>query len=251
LSSLFILTVHSRYSRHGFHVVGDPKIIEYSRFLVMTVTMLLRHVAAILAKKATNYGPFKLRGTEPQFHAALTLYQLFQTTGSEDLGTQADWMVHNLFEMLLCAEGFDDRAINYPTDQVIFIWAFLSDHRYRISSHVQSLLSTAKYCLRCIVVQIGRIQVQGNRNGTFFEETVPMPSHSGTDTEDDHSSGDSSAEDDTSDERADRNDIDAGTLLEWLDARLDDFRGGNEGIFLSEHVIRVVHLQYSFSCNRI
>ncbi|KAF8346247.1 hypothetical protein F5887DRAFT_1073895 [Amanita rubescens] len=217
----------SEYSLSPFQVVGDSTIIGYSKFLFMTVAMLLRHIDAILAERASDYGPFKLRGVKPQFKAALTLYQLFLTTGGDDLDPQADWAIHNLFQTLLCPEGSNDRTINYPTDQAIFLWAFLSNHRYRISSHVQSLLSAAKYCLRCVSLQIARIQVQGDLDSPFFEEIMPK---SGTETEaeleeDDGDDGDISS---GGERVAVENTADTGAVLEWLNTRLNSFQNSNE-----------------------
>jgi len=230
---ILIFSIHtdnySRYSLSPFQVVGDSTIIGYSKFLFMTVAMLLRHIDAILAERASDYGPFKLRGVKPQFKAALTLYKLFLTTGGDDLDPQADWAIHNLFQTLLCPEGSNDRTINYPTDQAIFLWAFLSNHRYRISSHVQSLLSAAKYCLRCVSLQIARIQVQGDLDSPFFEEIMPK---SGTETEaeleeDDGDDGDISS---GGERVAVENTADTGAVLEWLNTRLNSFQNSNEGM---------------------
>ena len=228
-STVFLseLTLYSRYSEHGFQVVGDSKVSEYSYFLFMTVALLLRHIHAILKESASDYGPFKIRGVKPQFEAALALYHLFLTTGGDDLDPEADWAIHNLFQTLLCPKGFNDRAINYPTDQAIFLWAFLSDHKYRISSHLQSLMSAAKYCLRCISLQIARIQVQGDLDSPFFE-TI---SNSGTDMEDDRDNGDVHA---SSDEEMviveiPGEKIDTGEVLEWLNTRLNRLRNDGEG----------------------
>jgi len=198
----------------------------------MTVALLLRHIHAILTGRASDYGPFKLRGVMPQFEAALALYHLFLTTGGDDLDPEADWAIHNLFQTLSCPEGFNDRAINYPTDQAIFLWAFLSDHKYRISSHIQSLMSAAKYCLRCISLQIARIQVRGDLESPFFE-TV---SNSGTDMEDDQDDGDvhaSSDEEMAIVENAGE-EIDTGAVLEWLNTRLNGLQNDGEGMLMYE-----------------
>ncbi|KAN0141557.1 hypothetical protein V8E53_000019 [Lactarius tabidus] len=162
----------SEKSKRPFHVVGDTTVIKYSQFLLITVAMLLRHIDAILREKTSAYGPFKLRGTRPQFKAALRLYKIFLTNGGAGLDSQADWAIHHLFETLVCATGSNNRAIHYPTDQAIFLWAFLSAQTYRIPSHVQSLLSAGKYCFRCIALQIARIQVLGEMDGLFFEDQV-------------------------------------------------------------------------------
>lgn len=203
----------------------------------MTVAMLLRHIDAILVEQASGYGPFKLRGVKPQFKAALALYQLFLMTGGDNLDPQADWAIHNLFQTLVCPEGSNDQSINYPTDQVIFLWAFLSEHRYRISSHVQSLLSAAKYCLRCVSLQIARIQVRGDMDGPFFEEGLSELSNSGAETEvefgeEDENDGDASSGGDgvpVTIENTTEN-IDTGAALEWLNTRLNGFQNSNEGM---------------------
>lgn len=194
--------------------------------------MLLRHIDAILTERASHYGPFKLRGVKPQFKAALTLYQLFLTTGGDNLDPQADWAIHDLFQTLLCPEGSNDRAINYPTDQAIFLWAFLSDRRYKISSHIQSILSAGKYCLRCVSLQIARIQVRGDSDSPFFEEMMSTPSNSGAETEaddeDDDGDASSGGEGVTVENTADN--IDTGAVLEWLNTRLNSFQNSNEGM---------------------
>lgn len=192
--------------------------------------MLLRHIDAILTERASHCGPFKLRGVKPQFKAALTLYQLFLTTGGDDLDPQADWAIHNLFQTLLCPEGSNDRAINYPTDQAIFLWAFLSDHRYKISSHIQSIISAGKYCLRCVSLQIARIQVRGDSDGPFFEEMMPTPSNGGIETEaeledDDDDAGDASSGGEGATVENSADNIDTGAVLEWLNTRLNSNEG--------------------------
>lgn len=167
--SSYALTSYPRNSCHRFHVVGDGKVSEYSKFLVMTVAMLLRYIHAVATKTTSQYGPFEVRVTKSQLKASHALYHLFLMAKGDAIDPEADVAIHNLFEALVCAADSDDRAINYPTDQVLFLWAYLSDRMYRIPSHVQALLSTAKYCFRCIALQIARMQVEKDVHGPLLE----------------------------------------------------------------------------------
>ena len=212
--------------------MGDGKVTEYSQFLVMTVAMLLRHIHAILEKQTSNYGSFKLRGTKPQFKAALTLYKLFLTTGGDGLDPQANWAIHCLFESLMCAAGINYRPINYPTDQAIFLWAFLSTQTYRIPSHVQGLLAAAKYCFRCIALQIARIQVQGDVDGPLLEKiTSTLPNKTEFETHGNSASNDniSSCEEEAIEDVASDN-RDPREALEWLNIHLNNVQNDNEGM---------------------
>jgi hypothetical protein len=85
-------------------------------------------------------------------------------------------------ESLVCAAGSSDRAINYPTDQAIFLWAFLSYRTYRIPSHVQSLVAAAKYCFRYVALQIAMIQARGDVDGPLIEAMAPALPTNGTES---------------------------------------------------------------------
>ena len=137
----------------------------------MTAAMLLRFIHSVLEGHARQYGAFKIRGSRAQFTAALILYQLLLKC-EDNQDPKIDWAIHNLCEALLCANGLDDHAISYPTDQVIFLYSALSDHYYRIPDHVRNLLSQARYCFRCISIHVARIQVRGDREQQhlFFDE---------------------------------------------------------------------------------
>lgn len=194
--------------------------------------MLLRYIHAIITEQTSTYGPFKLRGTEPQFKAALALYHLFLDTGGDDLDPQADLKIHHLFEMLLCSTGVNDRAINYPTDQSLFLWALLSDRTYRIPNHIQSLLAAAKYCFRCIALQIARIQVQGDGRSPRFEDIeLPSPTsglESGTDDNRAYERNTSSHEDGATNSTATHS-MDADEALQWLKMRYEAVQSSTEG----------------------
>lgn len=217
--------IYSRDSCYLFRVVADKKVTEYSTFLVMTVAMLLRYIHAIITGQTSAYGLFKLRGTKLQFKAALSLYRIFLVTGAENLDHQADWAIHDLFETLVCSTGVNDRAVNYPTDQVLFLWALLSDRTYRIPSHLQPLISAAKYCFRCVALQIARVQHR-NIDHPFFEDMASaLPT---TDIDDNHSSvGNSSPCQGEATEDMAAEDINHIETLRWLEERL---QGKREGI---------------------
>lgn len=195
--------------------------------------MLLRHIHAILRQETSGYGPFKLRGVQSQFMAALRLYKILLRTGGNNLGSQADWAIHHLFETLICAIGSNDRTINYPTDQTIFLWAFLSANTYRIPSHVQSLLSAAKYCFRCIALQMARIQVQGEVDGPFFKDLELALQISETEYETDGSSaydGNTSSCEERETVEMTAADIDKNAAIEWIDNYLSVQNSDEKGI---------------------
>jgi hypothetical protein len=139
----------------------------------MTVSLLLRHIHATATKTTLHYGPFKLRVTESQFKASITLYRILMTPEGN---SKADMAIHALFKTLLCTTSPNNRAINYPTDQVLFLWTYLSYRTYRIPSHVQALLAAAKYCFRCISLQIAKLQVTADALGPLLEDIASTSS---------------------------------------------------------------------------
>ncbi|KAF8346795.1 hypothetical protein F5887DRAFT_1072887 [Amanita rubescens] len=164
----------SELSRYCFNPIGEDKINEYSKFLFMTIAMVLRCIHAELSKDASEeFGAFKLRGTLKQFRAALTLYQLFWERKGESLGDEVDWAIHVLLETIFCADALGNRPIDCPTDQAIFLWSYVSTGRFRAPSAVVALLAGAKYSFRCIALHMARIQVRNSmssgEHGPFFD----------------------------------------------------------------------------------
>jgi hypothetical protein len=133
----------------------------------MTIAMILRCIHAKLLKDTSDFGAFKLRGTLKQFRVALTLYQLFWERKGEDLDDEVDWAIHALLEAIFCPDGLGNRPVDCPTDQVIFLWSYVSARRFRTPSAVRSFVAGAKYAFRCIALHMGRVQV---RNSMLSEE---------------------------------------------------------------------------------
>ncbi|KAH8985267.1 hypothetical protein EDB83DRAFT_2326127 [Lactarius deliciosus] len=110
-------------------------------------------------------------------------------TGGDNLDPQADWAIHNLFQSLLCAEGANDRSINYPTDQAIFLWAFLSKNRYRIS------------------------------NSPFFNNVIPTPPNTGSKTDNNREA--------STEEGAQFDNIETDAVLAQIARQLDGLQNSN------------------------
>ena len=140
--------------------------------------MILRCIHAELLGDTSDFGAFKLRGTLKQFRAALTLYQLFWERKGEDLDDEANWAIHALLEAIFHTDhdGLGNRPVDCPTDQVIFIWSYVSARRFRTPSAVKSFAAGARYTFRCIALHMARIRVQcsmssGERQ-TFFDNAT-------------------------------------------------------------------------------
>ena len=214
--------------------------------------MMLRYIHAIATKAASNYGPFELRVTKSQLKASLALYFIFTKAEDNTVNPKADMAIHSLLEALLCATGLDDRAINCPTDQVLFLWTCLSDRTYRIPSHVQSFLSAAKYCLRCIALQVANFQVTENYLSPLLEGTIPLSSTQEVDPE---GSGNSSQTgNDIACEEGEPLDVapvNIDSTLEWLSALLSSGNKGNQGTLTSKYNWNTIIIIIKFLQNLI
>jgi hypothetical protein len=139
----------------------------------MVICMMLNFIHAVLTNDAKKFGHFKLRGVRAQFIAALALYHLI-TKYQGDVPTNAlDWATHDILETLLKPLGLGTRLVDCPTDQMAFLWAFLSSNRYRISKDLSSLIAGCKFGFRCTEIHSARIQSQKKNKGSSFYDSAP------------------------------------------------------------------------------
>lgn len=129
---------------------------------------MLRFIHAVLTDSAHKFGLFKLRGVNTQFIAALSLYRLFAKSHGDIPENHLDWAIHDILETLLKPVGLGTRPIDCPTDQMTFLWAFLSRDRYRISRDLSSHLAGCKFGFRCTEIHAARVQVQQHDKGSSF-----------------------------------------------------------------------------------
>lgn len=136
----------------------------------MVIGMMLRFFHEVVTGDPSKFGGFKLRGVTTQFTAAVELYRLFAEHNGNVPENELDWAMHNLLETLLRPEGLGNRPVDCPTDQVVFLWAFLSGGRYRIARHLQSFLAGIKCALRSIEIHSARVQARKQVHGESEEE---------------------------------------------------------------------------------
>ena len=154
--------------------MSDGKIMEYRAPFSMVISMMTRYIHAALTGCIQKLGPFKLRGVIAQFTAALNLYRLFATHHGEVPGNALNWAMHDLLDALLRPAGLGTRPVDCPTDQAEFLWAFLSNDRYRISKHLSSFISGFKFGFRCIGIHGARVRALGKDNRTrFYDDDLP------------------------------------------------------------------------------
>lgn len=122
--------------------------------------MMLNFIHAVLTNDSEKFGHFKLRGVHSQFLEALALYRLIAKNQGDVPTNSLDWSLHRILETLLKPLGLGTRPIDCPTDQMAFLWAFLSRDCYRISKHLSSLMAGCKFGFRCIEIHSARIQSQ-------------------------------------------------------------------------------------------
>jgi hypothetical protein len=162
-------------SRSSFRMVSDGKIKEYGQTFAMTICMMLRFFHAVMTGHASRFGLFKLRGVPAQFEAALALYRLLAQYKGDVPEDDLDWALHNTLETLLRPEGLGNRTIDCPTDQMLFLWAYLSGERYRIAAHLQSICAGLKCGFRCIDIHIARVDaLQLQHELTSFYTDLPV-----------------------------------------------------------------------------
>lgn len=145
----------------------------------MTISMMLNFIHAVLTNGSEKFGGFKLRGVRPQFLAALALYRLIVKSQGDVPTNSLDWSIHKILETLLKPLDLGTRPIDCPTDQMAFLWAFLSRDCYRISKDLSALMSGCKFGFRCIEVHSARIQSQKrDKSSSFYDSPEPAENES-------------------------------------------------------------------------
>lgn len=124
----------------------------------MNISMILRFIHVVVTGDAAKLGCFKLRGVNAQFTAAVGLYRLIIERDGCIEENELIWSIHDLLVALYRPTGLGNRAVDCPTDQMVFIWAFLGSDRYRIALHLNSLMAGLKYGFRCIATHDARVQ---------------------------------------------------------------------------------------------
>ncbi|KAH9988502.1 hypothetical protein BJV77DRAFT_964397 [Russula vinacea] len=168
------ITLDSKKAK--FRIISDGKITEYGRTLSMVICMMLRFIHAALTGSTEKYGHFKLRGVRAQFQEAASLYCLIARgnicDNNENLNS-LHWAVHDALESLLKPSGLGTRPVDCPTDQMVFIWAFLSSTRYRIPSDLLSLISGLKFGFRCTEIHSARVRAEQKSKDSPFYGDLP------------------------------------------------------------------------------
>lgn len=139
-------------------MITDNKVREYGHTFFMNLSIIIRFFHAAVAGDIAQFGSFKLRGVDGQFKAALILYRMIIEKDGEIPDNELSWAIHGLLVSLYRPTGLGNRAIDCPTDQVLFIWALLGHDRYRIALHLQSVLAAFKFGFRCIAIHDARVQ---------------------------------------------------------------------------------------------
>ncbi|KAI9450534.1 hypothetical protein BJY52DRAFT_1191759 [Lactarius psammicola] len=163
-----INNILSSSKKAQFRILSDGKISEYRRPFSMAICMMLNFIHDVLTNDAEKLGLFKLRGVRAQFIAALALYRLIVKNKGDILENTLDWATHDVLEALLKPMGLGTRPVDCPTDQMAFLWSFLSSSRYRISKDLSSLMAGCKFGFRCTEIHIARIQSQKRNRGSPF-----------------------------------------------------------------------------------
>jgi hypothetical protein len=154
--------------------VSDGKIQEYSKPSTMAICMMLHFIHATLTGDTAKFGRFRLRGVHAQFREAVGLYDLIAKTLGDVGGNKLHWAVHSVLEALLKPLGLGNRRVDCPTDQMAFLWAFLSSTRYRISRDLSSLMAGCKFGFRCTKIHSTRVQAQKkSKKSAFYDELLP------------------------------------------------------------------------------
>lgn len=149
-------------------MISDDKVREYGHAFFMNLGLILRFFHAVVAGDVTQLGRFKLRGIDAQFSAALELYKLIIEQDGEIPEDALSWAVHKLMVTLYRPDGLGSRAVDCPSDQMLFIWALLEQDRYRIALHLNSLMAALKYGFRCIAIHDARVQSLGQDDSGSF-----------------------------------------------------------------------------------
>ena len=154
-----------------FRFVSDGKIARYSQPSCMVICMMLRFIHAALTNNTEKFGRFKLRGVHSQFKEAVQLYYWISKGMGDVDDNNLHWAVHSTLEALLKPVGLGSRQVDCPTDQMAFLWAFLSSTRYRISRDLSSLMAGCKFGFRCTEIHSARVQAQKkSTNSAFYDE---------------------------------------------------------------------------------
>lgn len=136
--------------------------------------MMLNFIHAALANNTEKFGRFKLRGVNAQFMAAIALYHLIVKSEGDIPTNDLDWATHDILETLLKPLGLGTRPVDCPTDQMAFLWSFLSNNHYRIPNHLLSLMAGCKWGFRCIQIHVARVQAQQIRKTSSFYGDLPF-----------------------------------------------------------------------------
>jgi len=149
-------------------MVSDGKVLEYRNSLTMVICMTLRFLHAALIRNTVRFAKFKLRGTTCQFTTAVALYSLIFEHKGKVPENELLWAIHHFLDSVLRPPDLGHRPIDSPVDQMIFLWACLSDGRYRISKHISSLGAAIKCGLRCVAIHSARIHAQKIDSSSLF-----------------------------------------------------------------------------------
>jgi hypothetical protein len=156
-----------------FRILSDGKFSEYRMPFSMVICMMLNFIHAVLTDDTEQFGGFKLRGVQTQVIAALALYRLIVNSQGDVPTNDLDWATHDVLETLLKPVGLGTRPVDCPTDQMAFLWAFLSRNRYRISKDLSSLMAGCKFGFRCIEIHAARVRAQKRQKGSSFYDDLP------------------------------------------------------------------------------
>ncbi|KAI9446282.1 hypothetical protein H4582DRAFT_2164376 [Lactarius indigo] len=136
--------------------------------------MMLNFIHVVFSGNGMEkFGRFKLRGVCAQFIEALNLYCLVAKSWGVVSTNDLHWAIHGILEALLKPIGLGTRPVDCPTDQMVFLWAFLSSNRYRILKDISSLISGCKFGFQCIQIHAARVQSQKKNKGSPFYNSTP------------------------------------------------------------------------------
>lgn len=200
----------------------------------MVIAMMLRFIHSVITSHEQRFGPFKLRGVNMQVTAAASLYHLIAT--HDDISeNDLDWATHNLLETLLKPLGLGSRPVDCPTDQMSFLWAFLSRNHYRIAKDLSSLMAGCKFGFRCIKIHCARVQAQNRLPGASFYDRDLIYDGSEIQSDEDEDEGEDEGGDENP-EQVENPSINVYKLdLDTLLAKLQDI--SPEGVYYYDYLL--------------
>jgi hypothetical protein len=149
----------------SFGMLSEGRIKSYQQLFSMAFRLMLRFLYTVLTGDASQFGLFKLRGTEMQFEAIIGLYRLFaEHAGGVIPEDELHWAMHNVLVTLLWPQGLEYQTIDCPTDQAIFLWALLPNGQYRIPGSLLSLLAECKFGFCCTAIHLAQVEVYKQQN---------------------------------------------------------------------------------------